>query len=377
MNPETELLETEEKYVNSLKFIIKAFLIPLEKYISELKILYENPNLDSREKQSVLYVMIKKEKLDLISIIFSNIQQLLECNLVILSILQEHTFPVIHRQNIIQNFSKVLPTLKFYGDYIKNYETSREVLKRLEGDIRFISFIRAIELQEESQNLTLESQLSKPWQRIMKYELLLREIKERAEPGEEQETIARSIEEIRKINQGLNKIQAANMNQKLLLEKEKAYGLKDISAPARYYVRDGLLKVTTSSSRKKEVSFLLCNDILFYGRRSGTLTQAQFKSCDIHDIVVIRHPEKQAKTFLLRISAEEGTDRGLFLPLSLSLIALLSFLLFSSVVFQVEASSEDECDQWLADLVSLKNDDQVRDLPPSTPSPPHFPHSHS
>lgn len=28
-------------------------------------------------------------------------------------------------------------------------------------------------------------------------------------------------------------------------------------------------------------------------------------------------------------------------------------------MFQVEASSEDECDQWLADLVSLKNDDNV------------------
>lgn len=307
MNPEIELLETEEKYVNSLKFIIKAFLTPLEKYISELKILYENPNqLDSREKQSILYLMIKKERLDLISIIFSNIQQLLECNLIILNILHEHTIPVINRSLIIQNFSKVLPTLKFYGDYIKNYETSREVLKRLEGDIRFVSFIRAIELQEDSQNLTLEAQLSKPWQRIMKYELLFREIRQRAEPGEEQETITRTIEEIREINLGLNKIQAANMNQKLLLEKQKTYGLKDISAPARYYVRDGPLKVITSSSRKKEVSFLLCNDILFYGKRAGTLTQAQFKSCGIHDIFVIRYPEKESKTFLLRISSEEG-----------------------------------------------------------------------
>jgi hypothetical protein len=133
----------------------------------------------------------------------------------------------------------------------------------------------------------------------------LREIRERADPGEEKEIISRTIDEIREINLGLNKIQAANMNQKLLLEKEKAYGLKDISAPARYYVRDGLLKVI-SSSRKRDLTFLLCNDILFYGNRSGTFSQAQFKSCGIHDIIVIRHPEKQSKTFLLRISAEEG-----------------------------------------------------------------------
>lgn len=354
---------------------------PLEKYIHEMKLFYGEPStlptasspshansqqsnhmtssppqqqvppptvsapiLDQRERNSVLYTLIKKEKVDIVAVIFSNIRQLLDCNLVILEILQENSIPVINRKEIIINFNKVLPMLKFYGDYIRNVENSRQLLKRLEADIRFTSFIRAIELQEESNGLKLESHLAKPWQRIMKYELLLREMRERADSKEEQLLIDDTIDVIREINTGLNKLQAASENQKLLIEKQKYYGLKDIVAPARYFVRDGTMKVITST-KKRELSFLLCNDVLFYGRKSGTLTTAQFKSCDVHQILVVRYPETESKTFVLRISLDEGklTD-------ALSQIA---------IVFQVEASTEEECDKWLQDIISLKNDDKV------------------
>jgi hypothetical protein len=302
MNPETELLETEEKYVNSLRFIIHSYLEPLEKFLEELKISYDLP--ENRDK-GVLFTILKRERVDIVAVIFSNINQLLHTNEVILETLQQSQHDHASPHDIVQNFRKVVPTLKFYSDYIKNSEASRELLKRLEPDLRFSAFIRAIELQAGSQGLTLESQLAKPWQRVMKYELLLREICERAEPGEERESIRRTIEEIREINTGLNKSQAASENQKLLLEKQRYYGLKDLSAPARYFVRDGVLRMVTAS-RRREVSFILCNDLLFYGRRAGALTQAQFKSCDIHQILVFRYPEREAKTFMLRISADEG-----------------------------------------------------------------------
>jgi hypothetical protein len=302
MNPETELLETEEKYVNSLRFIISSYLEPLERYLEELKALFDQP--DNRDR-GILFTILKKEKVDIVSVIFSNIKQLLHTNEMILQILQQSQFDRASPHEIVQNFRKVVPTLKFYSDYIKNSEASRELLKRLEPDLRFSAFIRAIELQAASQGLTFESQLAKPWQRVMKYELLLREICERAEPGEERENIRQTIEEIREINTGLNKSQAASENQKLLLEKQRYYGLKDLSAPARYFVRDGVLKIVTAS-RRRELCFILCNDLLFYGRRAGALTQAQFKSCDIHQALVVRYPEKEAKTFLLRISIDEG-----------------------------------------------------------------------
>lgn len=158
--------------------------------------------------------------------------------------------------------------------------------------------------------MNLESHLAKPWQRVMKYELLLREIRERAEPAERAKII-QTIEEIREINSGLNKSQAQSDNQKLLLEKQKYYGLKDLSAPARYFVRDGMLKIITST-KKKEISFVLCNDILLYGKRSGTLTQAQFKQVEVHLLQIIRHPEGESKSFILQISPEEGLSLLLF-----------------------------------------------------------------
>lgn len=138
----------------------------------------------------------------------------------------------------------------------------------------------------------------------MKYELLLREILERAE-AEERESITRTIEAIREINSGLNKSQAASDNQKLLLEKQKFYGLKELSAPARYFVRDGPLKLITSS-RKRDVSFILCNDILLFGRRAGALTAAQFSEVEVDRLQIIRYPEGESKTFILQISPEEG-----------------------------------------------------------------------
>lgn len=131
-SPETELLDTEEKYVNNLKFIIESFLEPLEKWIEELKQLYDSQ--ENKEK-GILYNIIKKEKIDIISVIFSNIRQLLSCNEYILHQLQAGSS---NRSTIVSNFSKVAPTLKFYGDYIRNVENSRELLKRLEGDPRLI-----------------------------------------------------------------------------------------------------------------------------------------------------------------------------------------------------------------------------------------------
>lgn len=130
MNPEIELLDTEEKYVNSLKYIIKSFVEPLEQWIKEIKIIY---NSSECRERSVLFNIIKKENKDIILIIFSNIRQLLSCNEYILKELKESN---LNRNIIITKFSKVLPTLKFYGDYIRNVENSREMLKRLEFDPR-------------------------------------------------------------------------------------------------------------------------------------------------------------------------------------------------------------------------------------------------
>jgi hypothetical protein len=171
---------------------------------------------------------------------------------------------------------------------------------------RFSSFVRGIELQPNNQGLTLESQLAKPWQRVMKYALLLREMKERAETDEEKELITRTLLEIQAITSGLNKSQAAQENQKTLLEKQKYYGVTDLPGPARYFVRDGMLK-RIKDNKRKDISFILCNDILLYGRKQGTLSSAMFKRCDVHMLQIARNIPGASRYFILRTGIDEGT----------------------------------------------------------------------
>ena len=131
MTPEVELLDTEEKYVNSLKYIIASYLEPMEKWIEELKVNFDQ-NFSER---STLKTVIKSEKINIITVIFSNMRQILTCNEVIYGELKA---AMGDRAEIVKNFSRVAPSLKFYADYIRNCENARTLLKRLEQDHRYI-----------------------------------------------------------------------------------------------------------------------------------------------------------------------------------------------------------------------------------------------
>jgi len=170
----------------------------------------------------------------------------------------------------------------------------------------------------------------------MKYELLLKEIKIRAETDEEIELISRTITEVKAINASINKSQAVSENQKLLIEKQKYYGLNDLPAPARYFIRDGMLKKVREGNRRKDLSFILCNDILIFGQAQGMFSTANFKRCDIHRLLVVRSPPGNSRFFILRVEGDEA--------------------------FQVEAATVQECDAWLNDLVAVKTDEQLEHI---------------
>ena len=129
MTPEIELLDTEESYVRQLKFIISSFLEPMEKWVEELKITFDQ-NFSDR---STLKTVIKSERVNIITVIFSNIRQILTCNEVILGELKAANGD---RAEIVRKFSRVAPSLIFYADYIRNTDAARNLLKRLENDAR-------------------------------------------------------------------------------------------------------------------------------------------------------------------------------------------------------------------------------------------------
>ena len=330
MTPLRELLETEESFVETLRFIVNNVLQPLETWLSEVTLtLDQDPN---RKEKNSMYSIIKKENVDIIPVLFSNIRQILDINAFILEKLQEANG---ERIEIVKQFKQVAPSLKFYADYIRNFETARALLKRLLHDVRFATFIRALELQPFSQGQALESHLAKPWQRVMKYELLLKEIKKGADSDEEITLISKLILDMKLINHGMNRSQKATENQKLLMDKQKYYGMSDLTKPARYFVKDGDLKVI-KEGKKKELSFILCNDALIWGRKQGMIHYANFREHDINTVQVIRKQTDASRSFFLQFSAEES--------------------------IQVECSSIRECEEWLSELISLKTDEHLENF---------------
>lgn len=149
MTPEIEFVDTEEKYINDMNYMITAYLNPLEKWIEELKISFEH---DTQNTKTVLYGVIKRDEINVINTLFSNIKQLVLCNEVILQQLQAALGIFIScptwtklmysgdRLKLCRNFSRVAPTLKFYSDYTKNYKSALALLERLRGDIRCCTY---------------------------------------------------------------------------------------------------------------------------------------------------------------------------------------------------------------------------------------------
>mmetsp|Transcript_13399 Transcript_13399/g.20147 ORF Transcript_13399/g.20147 Transcript_13399/m.20147 type:complete len:898 (-) Transcript_13399:183-2876(-) len=330
MTPELELFETEDSYVKSLKYIISVYLEPLEVWIQQMDKEFDRGIGRDRGQ---LYIAMKKDNINITNVLFSNIRQLLGVNEFILS---EIKAAGSSRIDIVKRFCRVAPSLIMYNDYIRNCDNARELLTRLKNDNRFANFLRDIDSNPDNRGLTLEQYLAKPWQRVMKYELLFREIKKRSTDNEEIEQLTRTISSIQSIIGSLNSSQSASESRKLLLEKQKYYGLKDLSQPARYFVRDGTLKRVNGPHRKKEYSFILCSDALFYGRKQSTLSSAKFKSFDVHTIQVFRHTTGTSRFFTLRLS---DTD-----------------------AFQVEAPSVQDCDQWIESFTAVMADESLEQM---------------
>jgi hypothetical protein len=330
MTPERELVETEESYVQTLHYLVHSVLTPLQNWLVEI-----TPSLEqdtNRRDKNSLFNIIKKENIDIPTVIFGNIKQILEINTFILEKLREANG---ERIALVKHFQLVAPSLKFYTDYIKNFENSRQLLKRLSHDVRFSTFMRAVEWQPFSKGQTVESHLAKPWQRVMKYELLLKEMKKGAESTSDKELISKLIMDMKLINHGMNRSQEACENHKLLLEKQKYYGMSDLTKPARYFVKDCDMKVI-KDGKKREFSFILCNDILAWGRKQNMIQYAKFNYYDIQNIHVVRKNPDESRSFVLILSCTES--------------------------IQVECGSIVECEEWLSELISLKTDQHLETL---------------
>lgn len=130
LDPETELIQTEESYVNDLRILVETFVIPLEKWFQSLD--FTKPN---RQPDYCLETIACEQNINIIDALFANIKVILQCNQLLLDGL--HSAEKLNKEGaVIESFAKHAPYLKLYSQYTRNCQRATELLTQLRTDIR-------------------------------------------------------------------------------------------------------------------------------------------------------------------------------------------------------------------------------------------------
>ncbi|KAJ3879158.1 hypothetical protein F5051DRAFT_403673 [Lentinula edodes] len=237
-----ELIATENAYVRDLQLVVEAFYSKLL------------PLLDRKA----------------ITVIFANIEDILLTNITFMSSLEERQkdcrLYIDRIGDIIENY---MSSMGVYMEYCVNQGNAIKVLQ----DIRDSNSEVALQLQHirdgpSSRNLDLSSYLLIPMQRITRYPLLIRQISHYTLPGEEKDSIDRSIEIAEKILNHINEAIRYQEGQETLKRISQylwiGQGRLDLTAPTRYMGVRKLLKEGTLTKAKsgRRLHAFLCSDIL-------------------------------------------------------------------------------------------------------------------
>jgi hypothetical protein len=107
--------------------------------------------------------------------IFANIEELLPVTQRLYQrLLVEHSKSDAAQQMIGMAFLEVVNDLKVYKPYCINHPTSNETIAKVKNNPEFIQFLSQLKKNEENKNLAITDQLIKPFQRIVRYSMLLK-----------------------------------------------------------------------------------------------------------------------------------------------------------------------------------------------------------
>eukprot|EP01094_Clydonella_sp_ATCC50884_P029649 TRINITY_DN9356_c0_g1_i1.p1 TRINITY_DN9356_c0_g1~~TRINITY_DN9356_c0_g1_i1.p1 ORF type:complete len:412 (+),score=108.57 TRINITY_DN9356_c0_g1_i1:147-1238(+) len=149
-----EILQTETDYLRDLGVLVGLYLGPLQNEYS-----YACSQVD-------------------LEYIFSNVASLFEVTARLLDSLKKQAERPPEQQCIGQVFMDMMPDLKLYKIYCTNQKASAETVGKVKkSSADFEEFLRRVKVEHpENKNLDFEGQLIKPFQRIVRYSLLLKEL---------------------------------------------------------------------------------------------------------------------------------------------------------------------------------------------------------
>ncbi|KAJ3425089.1 faciogenital dysplasia protein [Anaeramoeba flamelloides] len=191
----TEIISTEKTYVQQLKIIIDEFLIPLKKTkiidLNEIKNIFSNIEsiygLNHR-----LYLDLEKRKSNLETRQWSDL------------------------------FTRFIPFLKLYTDFVNNYENALETIrKNIQNNNSFATFLEQTHQSEKLQGFKIFDLLITPVQRIPRYVLLIQGvIKNTDQNHPEYQKFKKILEKLRHIADHVNKTKFVTNNFRKLVNLE-------------------------------------------------------------------------------------------------------------------------------------------------------------
>lgn len=238
-----ELINTEVAYVRDLQLIVEVFY------------------------SSLLPILSEKE----ITVVFANIEDILLTNTAFVSSLEERQKECrLYVDKIGDSLLTHLPNMGGYMEYCVNQSTAIKVLQSLrETSPELASHLQRLRDENPAvRNLDLSSYLLAPMQRITRYPLLIKQILQYTEVGEEYEAIKTSCDMAERllahINETIRDQEGAETLKRISQHLWVGEGRLDLTAPTRYMGPRKLLRQGTllkAKSRRKLHAFL-CSDIL-------------------------------------------------------------------------------------------------------------------
>ena len=253
-----EILSTETEYVRDLGAIIGIFMLPLK---NELKEFINQYDLNS---------------------LFKNLESLFDVNKSFLQKLIEECKKLPKEQDIGGVFLSFMENFRKYLVYCANQIAAGETLSRLEKEnFEFSQFLDVCLTLPPSKNQSLDSFIIKPFQRICRYPLLLKELRKNTPPdwpffG----NLSLAISEINVIVQAANDSKKHTDSLVEIMEIQNQFiigtGDTDLMQMHRWtFIKDASFRVVEKQKKisSKTFHFVLFSEVLIIAQPKGKKLQ--------------------------------------------------------------------------------------------------------
>eukprot|EP01116_Phalansterium_solitarium_P016716 TRINITY_DN3949_c0_g2_i1.p1 TRINITY_DN3949_c0_g2~~TRINITY_DN3949_c0_g2_i1.p1 ORF type:complete len:630 (+),score=205.90 TRINITY_DN3949_c0_g2_i1:159-2048(+) len=236
-----ELLATERTYVANLNTVIVTWMNPLrEGNIIETKFLPK---------------------------IFCNVEQIFHVHRKFLARLGQRIEESTDTQIIGDVFLSTVSEFSVYEEYLTNHHTAIATVNSLARDRKnFAAWLQTVQKQKECNRMDLLSFLIAPVQRILRYKLLMEDLRKRTPIDHpDAANIEDVLQKIAHIAQSINdNIRAQENFQKLCSIQQSFQGsMKSIVVDGRKFVREGpVMKICRKTEKPRW--FFLFSDVLVY-----------------------------------------------------------------------------------------------------------------